>query len=220
MFLTTLSLTLSYLFIQSSQIEFRNWDFFIPCRNLHRKLWLKIWNSKIQYHRATLWAFQCMWWLMSLTTLSLTLHYYTFSFTPLRSSFGIDIFSFHVVTYIVSFDSRLETRKSDIIRPRYELFIACGGSCLSLCSLLHNITIPFHSLLSAWVSELRFFHFMSQALIQDLKLENPISYGHAMSFSMHVVDHVPHYLVFDTMLPFHSLLSARVSEFIFFHPMS
>ena len=29
---------------------------------------------------------------------------------------------------------------------------------------------------------------------------------------MHVVDHVPHYVVFDTMLPFHSLLSARVSE--------
>ena len=35
---------------------------------------------------------------------------------------------------------------------------------------------------------------------------------------MHVVDHVPHYLVFDTMLAFHSLLSARVSEFGFFHP--
>ena len=47
-----------------------------------------------------------------------------------------------------------------------------------------------------------------------------ISYGHAMRFLMHVVDHVPHYLVFDTMLPFHSLLSARVSEFGFIHPMS
>ena len=34
-----------------------------------------------------------------------------------------------------------------------------------------------------------------------------------MSFLMHVVDHVPHYLVFDTMLPFPSLLIARVSEF-------
>ena len=34
---------------------------------------------------------------------------------------------------------------------------------------------------------------------------------------MHVVDHVPNYLVFDTMLPFHSLLSARVSEFLLFH---
>ena len=153
--------TLRYLFIHSSQLEFRNWDFFIPCRNLHRKLLFKIWNSKIRYHRATLWAFQCMWRLMSLTTLSWTLHYYTFSFTPLSSSFGIEIFSLHVVTYIASFDSRFETRKSDIIRPRYEVFIACGGSCLSLCSLLHNITLPFHSLLSSRVSEFGFFHPMS-----------------------------------------------------------
>ena len=36
-----------------------------------------------------------------------------------------------------------------------------------------------------------------------------------MSFFMDVVDHVPHYLVFDTVLRFHSLLSARVSEFGF-----
>ena len=38
----------------------------------------------------------------------------------------------HVVAYLVSFDSRFETRKSDIIRSRYELFNACGGSCPSL----------------------------------------------------------------------------------------
>ena len=67
--------TLPYLFFHSSQLEFRYWDFYISCCNVHRKLWLKIWNSKIRYHMATLWAFQCMWWLMSLTTLSLTLCY-------------------------------------------------------------------------------------------------------------------------------------------------
>ena len=64
------------------------------------------------------------------------------------------------------------------------------------------------------------FRYLLSLCSQGLKLENPISYGHAMSFLMHVVDHVPHYLVFDTMLPFHSLLLARVSEFRFFHPMS
>ena len=49
--------TLPYLFIHSSQLEFRILDFFIPCRSLYRKLWFKVWNSKIEYHMATLWAF-------------------------------------------------------------------------------------------------------------------------------------------------------------------
>ena len=75
MSLTTLSFTLPYLFIHSSQLEFRNLDFFIPSRILHRNIWFKILNSKIGYHTAMLWAFYCMWWLMSLTTLSLTLPY-------------------------------------------------------------------------------------------------------------------------------------------------
>ena len=85
-------------------------------------------------------------------------HYVTFSFTPLSLRIVMLIFSSHVVTYLVSFDWRFETRKSDIIRPRYEVFIGCGSSCLSLCSLLHDITLPFHSLLSALVLEFRFFH--------------------------------------------------------------
>ena len=88
-------------------------------------------------------------------------HYVTFSFTPLSLSFGIRIFLSHVVAYLVSFDSRFKTQKSDNIRPHYELFNAYGGSSLSLCSLLHNITLPFHSLLSARVSEFGFFHPMS-----------------------------------------------------------
>ena len=91
-----------------------------------------------------------MWWLMSLTIQSLRPHYLTFSFTPLNSSFGIWIFSSHVVAYIVSFDSSSGTQKSDIIRPRYHVFIACGGSCLYLCSLLHNITLAFHTLNSSF----------------------------------------------------------------------
>ena len=144
--------TLPYLFIHSSQLQFRNWDFFIGCRSLYRNICFKVWNSKIRYHTATLWAFYCIWWIMSLTTLSLTL---TFSFTPLSSSFGIWFFSSHVVAYIVSFHSRFESRKSDIIRPRYEVFNACGGSCPllpCLCTIL-----PFPSLLSVRIRNLDFF---------------------------------------------------------------
>ena len=59
--------TLPYLFIHSSQLEFRNLDFFIPCRSLYRKLWFMLLNSKIWYDTVMLWGFYCMWWLMSLT---------------------------------------------------------------------------------------------------------------------------------------------------------
>ena len=41
-----------------------------------------------------------MWWLMSLTMYSFTQYDLTFSFTPVSSSFGICIFSSHVVAYI------------------------------------------------------------------------------------------------------------------------
>ena len=41
----------------------------------------------------------------------------------------------------------------------------------------------------------------SQLEFRNLKLENLISYGHAMSFLMHVVAHVSHYVVFYTTLP-------------------
>ena len=85
-------------------------------------------------------------------------HYLTFSFISLTSSFGIWILSSHVVANIVSFDSRSWTRKSDIIRPGYELFNACGGSCPSLPYPWHKITLPFHSFLVAWVSKFGFFH--------------------------------------------------------------
>ena len=147
MSLTTLSLTLFYLFIHSSQLEFRNLDSRFDSRFETRKS--NIIRPSYELFNAcggSCPSLPCLW------------HYVTFSFTPLSSSFGIQIFSSHVVAYIVSFDSRFETRKSDIIRPSYELFNACGGSCLSLCSLLHNITLPFHSLLLARVSEFGLFH--------------------------------------------------------------
>ena len=85
----------------------------------------------------------------------------TFSFIPLNPSFRVWIFSSHVEVYIVSFDSWSWTWKSDIIRPRYELFNACGGSCPSLPCHSHNITLPFYSFILAGVSELRYFLPMS-----------------------------------------------------------
>ena len=151
--------TLSYLCILYSQLEFQNLDFFIPCRSLYRKLWLKVSNSKILIIRPRYELFNACGG--SCPSLACLWHYVTFSFTPLSSSFRIWNFSSHVVAYIASFDSSSWTRKSDIIRPRYEVFNACGGSSLSLCSLLHNITLPFHSLLLARVSEYGFFHPMS-----------------------------------------------------------
>ena len=75
MSLTTLCVRLPYLFIHSSEPEFQNLDFLIPCCSLHRKLWFTTLNSKIRYHKATLWAFYCMWWIMSLTTLRVRLPY-------------------------------------------------------------------------------------------------------------------------------------------------
>ena len=41
--------TLPYLFIHSSQLEFQNLDFFIPCRSLYRKLWFKLNNILKRY---------------------------------------------------------------------------------------------------------------------------------------------------------------------------
>ena len=131
MSLTTLSFTLCYLFIHSSQLEFLNSDFFIPCRSLYRKLWFKLLNSiRPRYELFNACGGSC-------PSLPCIWHYVTFTFTPLSSTFGFWIFTSHVVAYIVSFDSISRTRKSDIIRPRYELFYACGGSCPSLPCLWH-----------------------------------------------------------------------------------
>ena len=159
MSLTTLSLTLCYLFIHSSELEFG-----IQIFSSHVVAYLVSFDSRFETRKSDI--IRPRYELFnacgrSCPSLPCLGHYVTFSFTPLSSSFGIWIFSSHVVAYIVSFDSSSWTRKSDIIRPRYEGLIACGGSCLSLCSLLHNITLAFPSLLSARVSEFRFFHPMS-----------------------------------------------------------
>ena len=156
MSLTTLSLTLCYLFIHSSQLEFQNLDFLIPyIVSLDPSSWTR--KSDIIWPRYELFN-ACGGSSPSLPYLWRNI---TTWFIPLSSSFVIWFFSAHVVAYIVSFDSSSWTRQSDIIRPHYELINACGGSCLSLCGLLHNITLPFHSLLSARVSEFGFFHPMS-----------------------------------------------------------
>ena len=157
MSLTTLSLTLCYLFIHSSLLEFRNLDFFIPCRSLYRKLWFKLLKleNPISYGHAMSFLMHVV--AMYLTTLSLTL------------------------CYLFTQSSQLEFRNLDF-------FIPCGSLYRKLWSKL-------------------------------LKFENAISYGYAMRFLLHVLAYCSHYLVFDTMLPFHSLLSARVSEFRFFHPI-
>ena len=46
-----------------------------------------------------------------------------------------------------------------------------------------------------------FIPYRSLYRIQARDLENPISYGHAMSFLMHMVAHVSHYVVFYITLP-------------------
>ena len=157
MSLTTLSFTqdyITFLFIPRS-LSFKIWIFsshiIAYIVSFHSRSWT--WKSDIIRSHYELFN-ACGGSCPSLPCLS---QYLTFSFIPRSSSFGIWIFSSHIIAYIESFDSSSATRKSDIIRPRYELFNACGGSSLSLCSLLHNITLPFHSLLLARVSEFGFF---------------------------------------------------------------
>ena len=108
-----------------------------------------------------------MQWLMSLTMQSFTQHYLTFSFTRLTSSFGIWISSSHVVAYIVSFDSRFETRKSDIIRARCELINVCGGSCPSLPYLGHYIIFLFIPLSSSFRIQIFLSHVVAYIVIFD-----------------------------------------------------
>ena len=120
----------------------------------------------------------------------------------LSSSFGIWIFSYHVVAYLVSFDSRFETRKSDIIRPRYELFNACGGSCPSLPCLWHYVTFLFTPVTSCF-RNLDFF-------IPCRSLYRKLWIKHAMRLLLHMVGHVSHYVVFYTTLPYLFIHSSQL----------
>ena len=101
-------------------------------------------NSKIHYHTTKLWAFWCMWSLLSLSALFVTQLYFFLHVS--RLSFKIQILSFHMIAYFFSFDLPIWTPKSDIIRGIYELFDACGHSCLSLPYLWYNFTFSFMSL--------------------------------------------------------------------------
>ena len=154
---------------------------------------------------------------MSLITLSLTLHYHTFSFTPLSSSLGIEIFSFH---FVVSFDSRLETRKSDIIRPHYDVFSAYGGSCPSLPCLWHYLTFSFNPLRSSFGIEIFSFHVVTYIVRFETRKSDIIRPRYELFIACSGSCLSLRSLLHNITLPFHSLLSARVSEFRFFHPMS
>ena len=215
-------ITLPYLFIHYSKPEFRNLDFFIPCRSLHRKLWFKTLNSKIRYHTATLWPFKCMCCLMSLTTLSLT--HLAFSFIRLSASFRFQIFSSHVVAYIVSFDSRPWTQKSDILRPRYELLNKCGGTCPSLPSLWHNLTFSFIPLSPSFGIEIFKSHVVACIVSFDsrpwTRESDIIRTGYKPFNACNGSCPSLPCLWQKITLPFHSFLLARVFEFTFLHPMS
>ena len=136
-------------FLSARLSEFR---LFHPCRSLHRKLWYKSWTRKSDIIRPRYELINACGG--SCPSVLYLWHYITFSFTPLNSSFGIWIFSSYVVAYIVNFDTRYETRKSDMIRPHYDLFNAWGGSSPSLTYLWHYITfsfIPLRSSFGIWI---------------------------------------------------------------------
>ena len=81
---------------------------------------------------------------MSLTTFIATHHYFLHHGS--RSEFRNWDFLAHIVAYFVSFDSEVRTLKSNIIRPRYELFNAHCYSRLSLPSLSQPITFSIMAL--------------------------------------------------------------------------
>ena len=149
MSLTTLSLTLCYRFIHSSQLEFRTLDFFIPCRSLYRKLWFKLLKleNPISYGHAISFLMHVVAHLSHYVVFYTTLPYLFIHSSQLDFR-NLDYF-IPCRSFIVSFDSTFETRKSDIIRPRYELFNACGGSCPSLPCLWRYVTFSFTPLNSS-----------------------------------------------------------------------
>ena len=130
----------------------------------------------------------------------------------------------HIVAYIVSFDSRSWTRKSDIIRPRYELFIVCGGSYPSTLSFKQPyLTFSFTPLISNFV----IWSFSSHVVSYIVSF-----YSRHWTRKSYIIQ--PRYELFNACggscpslpclwhnitVPFHPFLSQWVSEFRFFHPM-
>ena len=144
MSLTGLFLKQRCYFLHVSWPKFQNSDFFSPYHSLHRKLWFTCLNSKIRYIRPGYELFSGCG--RSCLSLPYLWNIFVISFMSLGLSFGIQIFSAHVLSYIVSFDLHVWTLKTDIIRPVYELFTGCGCSCLSLHYLWNNFSISFLSL--------------------------------------------------------------------------
>ena len=93
-----------------------------------------------------------------------------FSFMSLSLSFKIQILSFHMIAYFFSFDLPIWTPKSDIIRGIYELFDACGRSCLSLPYLWHNFTFSFMSLALSFQIQILLFHMTAHFFSFDLPI--------------------------------------------------
>ena len=81
-------ITLPYLFIHSSQLDFQNVD--------HVVAYIVSFDSRFETRKSDI---------IRPHYELFTQHYLTFLFTPLSSSFGIWIFSSHNVAYILSFDS-------------------------------------------------------------------------------------------------------------------
>ena len=66
---SALFVTQLYFFFHISRPEFQNSDFVEQYHSLLRYLWFAYLNSKIRYHTTKLWAFWCMWALLSLSAL-------------------------------------------------------------------------------------------------------------------------------------------------------
>ena len=85
----------------------------------------------------------------------------------LALSFGIEILLAHIVAYVVSFDSHVWTLRSDLIRPRDELFNAHAHSCLSLSSLSHTITFYIMALALSFGIEIFLAHIVAYVVSFD-----------------------------------------------------
>ena len=176
----------------------------------------------MRYHTATLWAYYCMCWLMSLTTLSLTqcylfIHSFQLEFPNL--DFFIPCRSLYRKLWF-----KLLKFKNPISYGHATRFLLHVVAHVSQYVVFYT-TLPYLFIHS---SQLEFpnldFFIPCRSLNCKLwfKLENPISYGHAMSFLMHVVAHVSIYVVFYTTLPYLFIHTSQLEfqNLVFFHPMS
>ena len=158
MSLIALFVTQDYCFLHGSPSEFR-----IHIFSFHIKAYLVSFDSlfwtlksdivRPRYERFNAQGHACL-------SFPYVSHNITFFLIAHAQTSRIKIFSADIKAHIVSFDSLLWTRKSDIVRPRYELFNAQGHSCLSLPYVSHNITFFFLAL--PLIFRIRFFQPISK----------------------------------------------------------